>query len=75
MLKINDRCNLANLNSCDLMIVLAANKLIMRLKFKEELLVNFDLNIKVSTSWSKLSNIIEQILQPLEKVEFWSYDR
>jgi len=33
---------------------------------------NFDLMIKVSTSWSKLSNINEQI-RPHEQIEFWPH--
>jgi hypothetical protein len=40
------------------MIALAANKSIIKSKLKKELLVNFDLMIEVTTSWS---NIIEQI--------------
>ena len=35
---------------------------------------NFDLMIEVSTSWSKLSNIYEQI-RPHEQIEFWPHDQ
>jgi hypothetical protein len=50
--KISHRCNLANLNSFDLMIALAAKKLIMSLKFKKALLANFKLMIVLATKKS-----------------------
>ncbi len=54
----------------DHMIALAANKLFVRLKFANNAVLGFDHIIKVLTSWSKLSNIIDQIWSH-EKVEFW----
>jgi hypothetical protein len=48
--KISHRCHLINLNSFDLMIALAANKLFMRSKFKKALLANFNLMILLVTN-------------------------
>ncbi len=48
--KTSHRCNLANLNSFDFMIVLAAIKLFMRSKLKKALLANFDLMIVLVTN-------------------------
>ncbi len=50
--KISHRCHLINLNSFDLMIALAANKLFMRSKFQKELLATFDLMIVLVTNKS-----------------------
>jgi hypothetical protein len=58
----------------NLMIVLGTNKLIMRSKFLIILFLNFDLMIKVSTSWSKLSHINEQIWSN-EQISFWSHEK
>ncbi len=67
------------------MIVLAAKKLFMRSKVKKALLATFNLMIEVSSSWSKLWNIIDTFdlmknwisiswlfFQTHEKHEFWS---
>jgi hypothetical protein len=56
------------------MIDLLAARTIMRSKLQKALLGNFDLMIKVSSSWSKLSNINEQIW-PHEQIEFRPHDQ
>jgi hypothetical protein len=48
--KLSHWCNLINLNSFDLIIALAAKKLIMRPKLKKTLLANFDLMIILATN-------------------------
>jgi len=44
------------------------------IKIANNAFLNFNLMIEVSISWSKLSNINEQI-QPHEQIEFWPHNR
>jgi len=60
--KISHRCNLINLNSFNLKIALAANKLFMRSKLKKALLTNFDLMFELVTNKSIMRSKLKKAL-------------